>query len=769
MKRSYLLSAAQALIFIVLIGTPLFYLKQGVYPYIFSKTLFFQFVVEILFVVWLTLAILDPRYRPKRTPLLLAGAGFLGVLIITSLLGVDFHRSFWSTYERMLGIFTLLHLAAFALVLSSLHKEIPWKKILYASLATAALVSLLAIFQKKIPNLLLVEPGILGRPGSTFGNPTFMAGYLSFNILIGLYLLLDTLRVSKKLGLRSIDRNINGLLHVMRGSIAVFVLLCFTALFFSETRGDILGLGFGFFALLCVFAFRPPDVNGILSSRRLYAGLLLFLFLFGSFFWFTRQNSFWERVPGLNRFRDVSLSISESDTSLLPRLIALKAAWKGFVDRPVLGWGWENFNVPYNKYYDPRALELNYQETRFDKPHNFVLEDLVSGGVLLLLARIAFFLVFAWQAIKTKNLFGRFAVAAACGFIVRDLFVFDTIGPTLMFYTFLAFVDGEYRERYLIAKHSVYGDSKQSGQQGVFSPYFLAIIGVGIVLAYMLNIPSMKASYYEFFGFKKFRSNPTLGIANFDKALAERSPYKWNFARDFAAAVSEAYFYNPGAVKKEDAIRAIREMKQVAMEHPQDAYNHYALVDMYNQTSDADPDAFLAAAERESSIALKLSPNRQEVYFSMAKTKSIRGDYEGAIKILKVALDLDPKVADSHFYYGLLLSANKDSAGGYAELKKAIELGKQWKNYYEPRTVADYFADAGHIEEAIDMYKTVLGMAPDDLETKLKIGIAYFYIGDYQIAKGYLSEVALKFDFAKSPSYGSLKPILDQLGIKTGP
>ncbi|OGZ52737.1 MAG: hypothetical protein A3B25_00890 [Candidatus Ryanbacteria bacterium RIFCSPLOWO2_01_FULL_48_26] len=820
MKRSHLLNVSKVLIFIILIGTPLFYLKQGVYPYIFSKTLFFQFVVEILLVVWLPLAIADARYRPQKTPLLIASTVFLLVLIATSLFGVDFHRSFWSTYERMLGVFTILHLLAFAFIISSLYKEIPWKKILYASLATAAFVSFLAILQKKIPNLLLVEPGAGGRPGSTFGNPTFLAGYLSFNILIGLYLFFDTLR-ALKLGPHIIaDRNKRGILYVTWGSLAVFTLLCFTALFLSETRGDIIGLGAGFFVLLCIFALRPPEGSGLYSSRRFYAGLLLFLFLFGSLFWFTRQSSFWEEIPGLNRFRDVSFSILESDTSLLPRLIALKAAWSGFVERPILGWGLENFNVPYNKYYDPRALEVSYQETRFDKPHNFVLEDLVSGGVPLLLARIALLGIFVWQAFRVKNLFGCFAIAAAFGFMVRNLFIFDTLGPMLMLYLFFGFIDGEYKNRFTGVRYPEENDNRSySGRGdavGTFSPYLFILIGAGLVAAYMFNIPSMKASYYEFYGFKWFHNNPTRAIGYFDKALAEPSPYRWNFVRDFAAAVSEGYFYNLGKIKKEDAIRAIHEMETVARDHPEDAYNHYSLVDMYNQTSDIDPEKFLAAADREAQIALELSPRRQEIFFSMAKTKSLRGDYKGALKILKEALDLDPKVADAHFYYGLLLFADKDLAGGYSELKKAVELGKRWKNYYEPRAVADYFLDAGHEEEAIDLYKTAISMSPGDskeilyhplsqaeeklnigqrddaisrkilgeaiklfsivlrvdpnnLIARVEIGVAYYFQKDYDSARKYLHEAAADPSLSSNALYVAAKPIFDQLGIEVMP
>ncbi len=857
MKRTYLLNTATILLFTILIGTPVFYLKQSVYPYTFPKTLFFQFAVEILFAIWLALAIVDVNYRPKRTPLLIAGAAFLGILLLTSLFGVDPSRSFWSTYERMLGVFTLIHLAVLALVISSLYREIPWKKILYASLATAAFVSILAIIQKRIPNLLLNEP--IDRPGSTFGNPTFLAGYLAFNILVGFYLFLETFKRSqlKQAGKHLVEKITRTLF--IRGSIGALTLLSVVALFFTETRGDLLGLGAALFTLFIIFTFRPPENVGLFSSRRLYFGVILLFLVFGSFFWLTRQNSFWEHVPGLGRFKDISLSLSESNPDLLPRLAAIKAAWKGFLDRPITGWGWDNFNVVYNKYYDPHTLEINYQETKFDKPHNFILEDLVSGGAPLLLARIALFGLFIFEALKRKSLFGSFAVAVLVGFVIRDIFVFDTIGPVLMFYLFAGIVDGEYALRARGASETAHhhNGARVDGGQARLSPYFLIVIGVGVIIAYMINIPSMRAGNYEFLAYNAFvNGHPDKGVAYFDDARAAAGPYAWNFTRDFAKAVSEAYFYNPGAVKKEDAARAIHEMEKVAEEHPQDAYNHYSLVDFYNQTSDIDPKTFLDAADREAQIALTLSPNRQEVYFSMAKTKAIRGDYAGAIVVLKKALDLDPKVADAHFYYGLLLSANKDLAGGYAELKTAIALGKTWKNYYEPRTVADFFAAAGHTDEAIDLYRVAVQMSTtDDSETRLKvadflmdagpehfaeatvlyqgliniapanldtivyyplslgeaklnsgivysrktgvvertffddaigfynvvlsldpnnlvatveIGVAYYFEDDAANAQKYLSKAAIRPDFQNSSLFTSVKPIFDQLGIKTG-
>ena len=59
MRACSLLYLVQVLLFVVVIGTPLFYLTQSVYPYTFSKTLFFQAAVEILFALWLALAVLE--------------------------------------------------------------------------------------------------------------------------------------------------------------------------------------------------------------------------------------------------------------------------------------------------------------------------------------------------------------------------------------------------------------------------------------------------------------------------------------------------------------------------------------------------------------------------------------------------------------------------------------------------------------------------------------------------------------------------------------
>jgi tetratricopeptide (TPR) repeat protein len=738
-----LVATVKFLIYFTVVATPFFYLAQGVYPYGLAKSLFFQAAVELLFFLWLALAILDKGYRPPKSPLLIALGVFLAVLTVTAAVGADPWRSFWSTQERAVGVVMFYHLAAFAVVVAGMRRTLRVIPLLAMSLVTAAGVSVIAFLQLRIPNLLLIE--VIGsRPGATFGNPTFLAGYLALHIMLGIYLLAHFREGRSKAG--------------MWFTLASLAVIAY-ALVLTETRGDFVGLAAGIVALCALWWRRPPALPSFFGHRAFYGWVCAALIAGGALFWVTRTSPLWESVPAASRFRSVSLD----DPGLQPRFIALRAAWEGFKERLLTGWGWDNYNVAFNKFYDPRALEANYQETRFDKPHNFALEYLAVGGIPLAAAYVGVFAMFFAAAWRVRDrLLGSVVIAAGVAYITRNLFVFETIGPLMMWFLMIGF---------MIA-------SEGRGEAGAPSPQVsrariralvAAAAVVALVPAYLLNILSMEASYYQYWGFQHFiRGRITHAIESFRRATSMWSPYTWNLKRDYAAAVAEAYFYNREKVPPEEALRAIRGMEEVVAAHPRDAYHHYALVDMYNQISDIAPETLLPKAEAAAAAALALSPNRQEVYFSLAKTKSLQGKNDEALAILEKTIELNPNIPDAHFYYGLIAFTLGDQEKGYAEVKRAIELGRKWKKYHEPRVVANLFADSGHLDEAIPLYETAIAMEPGDLEARAKLGIAHFLAGDKEKAKRYLTEVSRQFDFRNSPSYDSVKPILDELGIKLG-
>ncbi len=761
MSSRSLLKIIKVLIFAVVIATPLFYIKQTVFPFAIPKTALFQSLVEFIFFLWLALAISDRKYRPRLTPAIIGLAVFLAAMVLASAVGVDPWRSFWSIYERAFGVVTFLHFGAFAVVLSALWQEIPWRKILYSSIVTCAVVGIIAVLQLSYPNLLLNE-GAITRSGSTFDNPSFLAGYVLFHIFLSLYFLFNLKKAEAGRAEQRQGPRVPWLAVLLVAALALDI----AVVFLTQTRAAILALAAGFFVLFVFFAFRPPETEwlpGFLKKKQTHRVVILLIVLAGTLFWFTRTSSLWAQIPGLGRFHDISLS---GGGDILPRIIALNAAWRGFLDKPVLGWGWDNFNIVFNKYYDPRALEYDYVETRFDKPHNFFMEYLVSGGVVLTLGFLFMLGALLYEArLRKENIFYPMFMAAIAAFLVQNLFIFDTLGPALMLFLFFGFVDGDFAN----SKKKMTAEPEKRSPAAINAFAFAACAMAALVLTYQFNFLTVQASNYEWNAFNDFsQGRQQDSINNFRAALGVWSPYKWNYGRDFAANVITAYFYSQGAISDNEALLALSFMEETKNEHPLDAYNHYALVDMYNEVSDIDPGKFLPLAEKEAAIALDLSPNRQEVYFSMAKTKHLEGDKKAALELAKHALDLDPKVPDAHFYYGLLLFSDGDFANGYKEVKEAISLGRRWKNFYEPRTIAGFFGDfepPKHLDEAIDLYKIAFSMEPDDLETQIKLGIAYYFKSDFANAQDYLNKAATRFDFRNSPAFSELKPILDQLRV----
>jgi tetratricopeptide (TPR) repeat protein len=94
------------------------------------------------------------------------------------------------------------------------------------------------------------------------------------------------------------------------------------------------------------------------------------------------------KVPGWRRLSAISLSSGTGHTRVMAWQIARQAA----EDRPVLGWGPNNYYYAFNKHYDPEFLSYGFAETWFDNAHNALLNTLAVQGWLGLICFLALFL-----------------------------------------------------------------------------------------------------------------------------------------------------------------------------------------------------------------------------------------------------------------------------------------------------------------------------------------------------------------------------------------
>ena len=428
------------LLWIVRIGvclvltTPLVVGSNVLFPFVVGKALFARSIIELTFAFWIALVIFHPRRRPTRSWVITAFAAWLLVSWIAGVFGVSPERSMWSTYERMQGVFDLAHWFLFALMAGSVFRSAAdWRLLFSFNLAVGGAVCAASLLHRYgLMDLGLPSDGH-GRIGSTLGNPMYLGGYLAINALIGAALLVPALGPPAV----SVARRIGS--DAAWGLCAAAVVVHLWVMWLSGTRSALAGLAA---AVLVVAAY--PLWGGATAGRRMagavHAVLLLAVVLGGVASTTPLLDPVVESVVGSSPMLNRISTPDGQDPSLVLRGRFAAAGMRAFLDRPVLGWGPQNFLVAWGRYH--RA------ETDFlgDHAHNKLVEELAAAGALGLLAYLAVWaavLSAVFRALKRRS--GRdqlhlyLIVATLAAYFVQSLLQVDTQTSMMQFSLLVAF------------------------------------------------------------------------------------------------------------------------------------------------------------------------------------------------------------------------------------------------------------------------------------------------------------------------------------------
>src|SRR3989344_5723655 len=382
------------------------------FPFITTKAFAWRIIVEIVFAAWLLLAFLDTAYRPKKSLILYSILGFLAIIGLADIFGITPIKSFWSNFERMEGFITLLHLGMFFLVISSVFKEIDWRRWWNVSLAASFVMVLYSVLQ--IIGLKTINQGGV-RVDGTLGNAIYLAVYMLFHIFIAS---LFMWREWKNVSLRWIY----GLLILSQATI----------LYYTATRGAILGLLGG---VLVIAVLNIRNKQNRFVRKMSMATLIGLIFLLGGFMGL-KDSNFIKNSPVLSRFS--SLTTAEIKTQ--GRYFVWPMALKGFKERPILGWGQENFSYVFQEHYSPEMYKL---EPWFDRAHNIFLDWAVSGGLLGLISYLFLYVALLWVIWKSAG-FSHTEKSILTGLVAayffHNFFVFDHLISYILFFSLLAYV-----------------------------------------------------------------------------------------------------------------------------------------------------------------------------------------------------------------------------------------------------------------------------------------------------------------------------------------
>jgi O-antigen ligase/tetratricopeptide (TPR) repeat protein len=683
--------------------------RSMLFPYITGRNFAFRILIEIGLVLWVGLIALKREYRPSFSPLLIALSVFLVVIGLADLLGVNPLNSFWSRYERMEGYLILLHLVGYFLILTSvIRTKRDWKILFNFFVGVGVIVSIYGVLQRM--GYLTALQGGRFRVDGTIGNPTYLAAYLMFMIAFGVYFL--------------------GIVRARWGKIIYGVITAFllTTLYFTASRGPVIGIVASLIVAALLLLLFSPKQDPMTSRRRIIGGSVLALIVVLPLaFWLLRDTSLIKSSPTLSRF--ASISLEEKTTR--SRFMIWRMSWEGFKERPVLGWGQENYIEVFSKYYNPKLFD---QEPWFDRSHNIVFDWLINGGILGFLSYVSIFGAAFYMigvSVKKKNLSffeGILISALLTGYFIQNLFVFDNFNTYTLFFTVLGFIHAS-------RGWSVQGASIENSSPGEYRKKVgvsLALTGAtALIMAgaiYAVNIRPMGEAVAVIDALRLL-STPGATVEKileaFEKALSYRTAgdneVREQFGRLAINLVDNQQV--PSSSKQKFIETALQEIETQVSDYPNDIKARLLLGNFYNKLAAYNP-SYREKAIGHIRVALDLSPNRQQVYFSLADTALAVDDYEKALEYLENALALEPHYGEAQANVAIVAMY----AGKTERVRKAIqdltELAP--RDVLSLARVADALIGQQQLKTALDLYKRIVEIDPG--EPKYFANLAGLYL-----------------------------------------
>lgn len=301
---------------------PFVYWPKNILPFEIPRVWFFNRYVEILFISSLIFNLKKLYQRKVDFSMVLLLTIFLIVIFISSVLGVDFLKSYFGNYYRADGLKTLTHLIAFSFFLILFFEKTWWRSLVNTLSFSSFFISLWQFFS-----------GLKNWGQATsisFGHPNFLAGFLLCCLPF----------------LFSLWQNSQNFKSRLFWSMALFTQI--SALILTQSRAAYLGL-----ILFFVFLFMQK-----IKWPKIIFFLILLAALTNAYYWDFQTQS--------------KLSEERRERIFTKGLLA-------FTQRPILGYGWTNFDYAFESVNWPLKVKLN-EDVAVDKAHSHLLEILVTTG-----------------------------------------------------------------------------------------------------------------------------------------------------------------------------------------------------------------------------------------------------------------------------------------------------------------------------------------------------------------------------------------------------
>lgn len=663
----------------------LFTFSSLLFPYITSKQIYFNILIEVLFILWIAFVIKYRQWRPKLSYICYGLLAYFAVILASCFASADFNLSFWGDIERMLGFFHLAHFLAFYFIVITVMREWKdWRLLFITSLAVTFIVAVKAI---------------VGPSESTIGNRAYVAGLLIFNIYFSLILLVRDSRNAP-----------------WRVPTWWLYLLPLPVLLWAFVEQNIAGAIAGLGASIIVLVF----FLGALNPRKRVRTAVFVVFALGL-------------VLGAGAAVKNKQAISgyfASEDTFQTRLISWEGAWKDMGNHPLLGTGYGTFAITFDKHFD--ADFYNYamhDATFFDRAHNNLVDIASTTGILGVIAYLSIFLALLYYLIinyrqgRINYMEFSLVMAVTAGYFIQNLAVFDSLVTYVSLFSLLGFVYWFHtcpdigKEKELIA---------ETGDKKLLDKEIYTLAGVGIivfVIMFQYNIQTWRMLTATIAGQKAFAQNDILqATEEYKRGLGYGSPLNRDSRGTYVdSVISDSHLLQRLSKDKQEEIinYAIELAEANTSYNPEDTIMQMKLAranHLAARLSEEEGEEFknyIKKAMEASERAIASSPERITTHLLKAQILITAGNMEEAINTIEYTLELNDNYYDSYCYLARLYleQGNTDKTienadqcinKGGAKALKDPSVVKQAINHYlaqsEPEKAIVYYEQLARLD-----------------------------------------------------------------------
>ncbi|MBI4994413.1 O-antigen ligase family protein [Candidatus Peregrinibacteria bacterium] len=606
--------------------------------------------------------------------------------------------------ERMDGVWNLFHYYLFIIIALSCNKEAKWIRNL---VVFSLIVSVLVAFR-----YILFYIGIpLNYFTFSFGNPGFFANYIVLHIPLAVWILATSKGRESRIAL------------------SLLILLYSAIIIHTGNRAAFLAWLPCTILLTCYFAFQFASQKKRLSTFLLSITFIL-IFGFGTLIGI-RDTSFVKNSGFLQKITTWSLD----DSTINNRLIMWNMAWKGILEKPIFGWGRDNFQTVFDKYYDPRFFVFETQEQWNDKAHNILLDELIAGGLINIIIEIAFILLIFGMLLKFATLNSEkrtFAVIFGVLIfmnIIQSMFTLNTLGIylpiTLAILVILAQIPTENTSR--IKKKYI----------RVLCFICLPLFGGGIILytlfPFLANYHVAQSLYLIPKNFSEFSKR----YEKLDSLLGDKNTYKAQLMATAGMAFSnkaDKYLFDPRLPPFQDLM-----LEKLSSSTDKNPYFTRLRTDYaFNLTLKAKRTKSSGDIQKAINVWEKLInefPNHQFIKMGATGAYILAGDKNKAADMVYSIVNSSTKTGKMYWDSAWVLSQSGKEKDAVDFFTKSLQLGYKPNNVVPIVLVGNFLLQfPDKISLVRDLYIIAVSISP--MDPNLHANLAYLYgkLGEKELA-----------------------------------